>query len=254
MPFSWENLRCFSDMNFSRSSLDPRSSLTIGEKLCFVFIPFVGLFEALVYSLSGCFNVQPPKKKIYSAFDDLVLLARNSPFSVNEIEALRELYKKLSSSIIDDGLIHKVFDLFDEKRNGVIEFDEFIHALSVFHPAAPLEKKIDFAFKLYDLRQTGYIEREEVRQMMIAIMSECGMQLEDKVLEAILDKTFLDADADKDGKINKEEWKEFVLRNPTLLNYMTLPSLKEITTVFTSFIFNTEVEDILWQLPGNHKL
>lgn len=90
--------------------------------------------------------------------------------------------------------------------------------------------------------------------MMIAIMSECGMQLEDKVLEAILDKTFLDADADKDGKINKEEWKEFVLRNPTLLNYMTLPSLKEITTVFTSFIFNTEVEDILWQLPGNHKL
>ena len=64
-----------------------------------------------------------------------------------------------------DGLIHKdefalalfklqgrenlftdrVFQTFDSKRNDVIDFEEFVRALSVFHPKAPLEEKADCA-------------------------------------------------------------------------------------------------------------
>lgn len=79
--------------------------------------------------------------------------------------------------------------------------------------------------------------------MVIAIMMESDLKLSDDLLESIIEKTFADADADKDGKISKEDWKAFVFRHPTLLKNMTLPYLKDITMVFPSFIFHTEVEE-----------
>ncbi|KAH8514539.1 hypothetical protein H0E87_007397 [Populus deltoides] len=239
------------------------SSLEISERICAVFIPLIGIIQAVVLSFTACFDHHLPPKKLQYTIDDLRRIASNSLFTVNEVEALLELFKKLSSSVIDDGLIHKedlklallktpasdnlildrLFALFDEKKNGVIEFEEFAHALSVFHPRAPMEAKIDFAFRLYDLRQTGFIERQEVRQMLNAILLESGLQISEESLEVIIDKTFADADADKDGKINKVEWKAFATQHPNLLKNMTLPYLRDITTMFPSFIFNTEVED-----------
>nr|GMD47616.1 calcineurin B-like protein 10 [Ipomoea batatas] len=234
-------------MGSTNNSMDS-SSLTLSEKLCVAFLPVIAIIEALVFAVSGCFGAkhfltQTKNPQIQYPLKDISRLANESRFSLNEVEALYELYKKLSCSIIDDGLIHKVFDLFDEKRNGIVDFEEFIHALNVFHPNAPIEEKIDFAFRLYDLRQTGFIEREEVKQMVIAILMESEMELSDDLLEEIIDKTFADVDADRDGKINKDDWKGFVIRHPSILKNMTLPYLKNITTVFPSFVFNTQAEE-----------
>ncbi|KAB1218440.1 Calcineurin B-like protein 10 [Morella rubra] len=222
----------------------------MGNTLCAVIRPFTEVIEAVIFRVALCCGQQRPRDFFYYS-DDLVSLANTTPFSVNEIEALRELYKKLSNLVIEDGLIHKeelqvallktpecenifldrVFDLFDRNKTGVIEFEEFVRAFGVFHPHASTDDKIDFAFRLYDLRDTGYIEKEEVRQMVVAILAESGLQLSEESLEAIIEKTFADADADLDGKISKEEWEAFVLRHPALLKNMTLPCLKYLASI-----------------------
>nr|AHB30171.1 calcineurin B-like protein [Pyrus betulifolia] len=208
----------------------------------------------------GCYCSKEAKTPGY---EDPATLAAATPFTVNEVEALYELFKKLSSSIIDDGLIHKeefqlalfrnknrrnlfadrIFDLFDVKRNGVIEFGEFVRSLGVFHPDAPVDDKISFAFRLYDLRQTGYIEREELKEMVVALLHESDLVLSDDVIEMIVDKTYSDADKKGDGRIDEEERKEFVSKHPNMIKNMTLPYLKDITLAFPSFVMTSEVED-----------
>uniref|UniRef100_A0A8R7U8P3 Calcineurin B-like protein n=1 Tax=Triticum urartu TaxID=4572 RepID=A0A8R7U8P3_TRIUA len=150
-----------------------------------------------------------PRKREQRAqgYEEPAVLAAKTSFMVNEVEELYELYKKLSFSIFKDDLIHKeefrlalfrtskgvnlfadrVFDLFDLKCNGVIEFGEFVRSLSIFHPKAPESEKTAFAFKLYDLRGTGYIEKQELREMVVVLLDEFDLCLSDSAVEEIVD-------------------------------------------------------------------
>ncbi|CAO2835473.1 unnamed protein product [Amaranthus hypochondriacus] len=192
----------------------------------------------------------------------LSVLAADTAFSEDEVKLLLDLFNKLSNSVVKDGFIHKeelqlalfknssmkslfldrMFDLFDINKNGNIEFSEFVRSLSVFHPKTPKTDKIKYAFRLYDLRGTGYIEREELKEMVLALLQESELYLSNDIVEAIVDKTFKETDLKRDGKIDMEEWEEYVGNNPKLLKNMTLPYLMDINLVFPSFEVIKEAE------------
>ncbi|GKE61998.1 calcineurin B-like protein 4 [Tanacetum coccineum] len=78
--------------------------------------------------------------------------------------------------------VDRIFDVFDVKRNGVVEFGEFVRSLRIFHPNAPVEDKIEC--ELYDLRRTGFIEREELKEMVIALLHESDLVLSEDDTES----------------------------------------------------------------------
>lgn len=43
----------------------------------------------------------------------------------------------------------QIFDLFDVKQKGVIDFGDFVRSLNVFHPNAPQEDKINCKITRY---------------------------------------------------------------------------------------------------------
>ncbi|PSS11300.1 Calcineurin B-like protein [Actinidia chinensis var. chinensis] len=196
-------------------------------------------------------------------YENPAALAAQTCFNVTEVKALYQLFRKLSSSVVDDGFISKeefqlglfrnskmqslfadrIFTLFDTKNDGVIEFDEFVRSLRIFHPDTPSAEKVAFAFRLYDLRDNGYIEREEVKEMILALLKESDLMLPNDIVEVIINKTFEEADSKRDGKIDMEEWKNFVGRNPSLMKNMTIPYLKDMTMAFPSFVLRSDIED-----------
>ncbi|XP_021748649.1 calcineurin B-like protein 4 isoform X1 [Chenopodium quinoa] len=208
----------------------------------------------------GCGNSKDEMK--LSSSDNFSLLAADTVFTVDEVDLLFDLFNKLSNSVVKDGFIQKeelqlalfknsmkrslfldrMFDLFDVNQNGCIEFGEFVQSLSVFHPSTPDKDKMKYAFRLYDLRGTGYIEHEELKEMVVALLQESDMHLSSDIVEAIVDTTFKETDLKGDGKIDMEEWEEYVAKNPKLLTNMTLPYLMDVNLAFPSFVMNKEAE------------
>lgn len=114
--------------------------------------------------------------------------------------------------------------IFDEDGGGDVDFQEFVSGLSAFSSKGNKEEKLRFAFKVYDIDRDGYISNGE---LFIVLKMMVGNNLKDVQLQQIVDKTIMEADKDRDGKISFEEFTDMV-ENTDVSFSMTLsmyPSL-----------------------------
>jgi serine/threonine-protein phosphatase 2B regulatory subunit len=99
-----------------------------------------------------------------------------------------------------------------------VDFQEFVSGLSAFSSKGNKEQKLEFAFKVYDIDRDGYISNGE---LFIVLKMMVGSNLKDQQLQQIVDKTIMEADLDRDGKISFEEFKKMV-ENTDVSMSMTL--------------------------------
>ena len=112
--------------------------------------------------------------------------------------------------------------IFDEDGGGDVDFQEFVSGLSAFSSKGNKEEKLRFAFKVYDIDRDGYISNGE---LFIVLKMMVGSNLKDMQLQQIVDKTIMEADKDRDGKISFEEFANMVENTDVTLS-MTLGTPK----------------------------
>jgi serine/threonine-protein phosphatase 2B regulatory subunit len=137
-------------------------------------------------------------------------------------------------------LATRMIAIFDEDGGGDVDFQEFVSGLSAFSSKGNKEEKLRFAFKVYDIDRDGYISNGE---LFIVLKMMVGSNLKDQQLQQIVDKTIMEADQDRDGKISFEEFTKMV-ENTDVSMSMTLgmcPSLSVCVCVSRVAIARAEL-------------
>lgn len=126
------------------------------------------------------------------------------------------------SKIFPDGDAAKfaqhIFNQFDTDHSGRIDFREFLSALSI-QLKGTLEERLEWAFNLYDLDGTGYIERNELVDIAKTMHTQRGhlLELDEKATpQQIADYIMQRADSNHDNKLSKEEFIQATLSSKTI--------------------------------------
>ncbi|EPY33482.1 protein phosphatase 3, regulatory subunit [Strigomonas culicis] len=84
-----------------------------------------------------------------------------------------------------------------------VDFFDFVKAVSILSTHSPREEKLRFTFKMYDIDGDGKISNKDLYETLRIMV---GANLTGVQLQQIVDKTFIEADADRDGYITFEEF------------------------------------------------
>eukprot|EP01060_Flectonema_neradi_P003572 TRINITY_DN12310_c1_g1_i1.p1 TRINITY_DN12310_c1_g1~~TRINITY_DN12310_c1_g1_i1.p1 ORF type:complete len:194 (+),score=9.36 TRINITY_DN12310_c1_g1_i1:42-623(+) len=143
----------------------------------------------------------------------------------------RQDFGELSSMLgINDPVISDmVFRMFDSNNDGYISFTEFIHSMSIMTRGTSNEK-LEFAFKLYDHGPhgpKGFLVKSDLLRAMVPLHGMYNGLITTKgdshnSAEALVDNIFNQMDANRDGRITFEEYKNAALNDPAIVQGLAL--------------------------------
>lgn len=157
-------------------------------------------------------------KRLYHRFSNLDKLNRGR---LSKDDLLR--IPELAINPLGERIVHSFFccenqpDYDADEPNEGINFRQFVKVLARFRRAEngkpqPLnsnDHKLEYAFKMYDMDGTHKISKENICDILTLMV---GSNKSTEQLAAIADRTIQEADEDKDGFINFEEFKKVMAK------------------------------------------
>ncbi|KAK9283848.1 hypothetical protein L1049_012102 [Liquidambar formosana] len=148
------------------------------------------------------------------------LCAKGDNATLSEFEEVLKAMKM--SSLIP--LAPRIFDLFDNNRDGTVDMREILCGFSSLKNSQG-EDALRLCFQMYDTDRSGCITKEEVASMLRALPDDC---LPADIAEpGKLDEIFDRMDANSDGKVTFDEFKAAMQRDSSLQD-VVLSSLRPL--------------------------
>uniref|UniRef100_F6VXX9 Potassium voltage-gated channel interacting protein 1 n=1 Tax=Macaca mulatta TaxID=9544 RepID=F6VXX9_MACMU len=129
---------------------------------------------------------------------------------VNE-DTFKQIYAQFFPHGDASTYAHYLFNAFDTTQTGSVKFEDFVTALSILLRGT-VHEKLRWTFNLYDINKDGYINKEEMMDIVKAIYDMMGKYtypvLKEDTPRQHVDVFFQKMDKNKDGIVTLDEFLE----------------------------------------------
>eukprot|EP01083_Nonionella_stella_P010218 29193_1 len=149
----------------------------------------------------------------------------------------------------------RLFAVFDAKKNGVIDFEEFVNGLARYNRGS-LQAKIEMLFEMYDMDGHKQVRPEELSLILYSVITpttslfyssendkgiikkdEYGnithvSKLTRQTVQKMVNDAFEYCDTNKDGLLSQKQFTEWVKQNPGALQLLETVFAKHIWSGF----------------------
>ncbi|XP_019853612.1 PREDICTED: calcium and integrin-binding protein 1-like isoform X1 [Amphimedon queenslandica] len=112
---------------------------------------------------------------------------------------------------------YRICMLFCSEPNGLMDFDDFLDMVSVFHDKCPKERKVRWAFRLYDFNDDHVIDYDDL-STFLDLVTDYGIEsdLKSEVIQRVIEEV----DYDGDQSISHEEFERILYFNAEFYEYI----------------------------------
>ncbi|KAM4748199.1 A-type potassium channel modulatory protein KCNIP1 isoform 1-T1 [Rhinophrynus dorsalis] len=140
-----------------------------------------------------------------------------------------ETFKQIYSQFFPHGdasmYAHYLFNAFDAAKSGSVKFEDFVAALSILLRGT-IHEKLRWTFNLYDINKDGYINKEEMMDIVKAIYDMMGKYtypiLKEDAPKQHVELFFQKMDKNKDGVVTLEEFIESCQEDDNIMRSLQL--------------------------------